>query len=221
VERVKIKSLLRKESGKEASKKIRREGFIPAVIYGRGFNVPVKLSRFSLTALRAIHFSESTVIDMVIEGYRDNSSKINVLIKDIQYNPLTEEVIHIDFVKVSLEEKIRVNIPVVLKGDCKGVKDGGILEQMLWEVEVEALPLEIPEKIELNVSSLEIGDSLHVKDISFDKNIKVIEDASETIVTVVAKQEEVEVEEKSPEEEPEVIKEKEKEKEAKIEKEEG
>ncbi len=220
MERIKITSLVRETSGKEAAKKARKEGFIPAVIYSKDFNIPIKLPHASLRSLRSIHFSESTVIDMEIEGYKEDSNTINVLVKDVQHNPLTEEVIHIDFVKVSLEERIRVNIPVVLKGECKGVKEGGVLEQMLWEVEIEALPLDIPEKVELDVSSLGIGDSLHVRDLTFAGNIKVIEDASETIVTVVAKHEEAAEEAPVEEEkEPEVIKEKEKE--AKTEKEES
>ncbi|OPX30487.1 MAG: hypothetical protein B1H08_01475 [Candidatus Omnitrophica bacterium 4484_171] len=208
-----IKSFVRKTSGKEAIGRMRKDGFIPAVIYSKDFNFPIKLPHAAIKALKSIHFSESTIIDMEIEGTGEKD--IKALIKDVQYNPLTEEVIHIDFMRVSMEEKINVNIPVVLKGECKGVKEGGILEQMLWEIEIEALPMDIPGKIELDVSSLGIGDSIHVKEVNLGENVKILESAEETIVTVVAKYEEeeaVSAEEAAEEgKEPEVIKEKEKE----------
>ncbi len=213
MERIKAKSIIRPKIGKEVTKKIRKEGFIPAVIYSKDYNISVKLPHETMHALGQIHFSESTVIDMEIEGM-EKKETIPVLIKDIQYNPLTEEVIHIDFVKVSLEERIRVNVPIELKGECKGVKEGGILEQMLWEIEIEALPLEIPEKIELDVSNLEIGHSIHIRDLTLSPGIRVFEDPQATIVTVVAKEEEEEGVEKGipgeEEKEPEVIKEKDK-----------
>jgi len=208
-----IKSFARKASGKEAIGRMRKNGFIPAVIYSKDFNFSIKLPHTAIKALKSIRFSESTIIDMEIEGIGEKD--IKALIKDVQYNPLTEEVIHIDFMRVSMEEKINVNIPVVLKGECKGVKEGGVLEQMLWEIEIEALPMDIPEKIELDVSSLGIGDSIHVKEINLGGNVKILESPGETIVTVVAKHEEEEetapVQEAEEGKEPEVIKEKEKE----------
>ena len=211
MEKVKIVSLVRNESGKKISAGIRKEGFIPAVIYSKGFNLSIKLPRVSLKTLQSINFSENTIIDMDIEGADD--SDIKVLVKDIQYNPLTEEVIHIDFMKISMEEKRNVNSPVVLRGECKGVKEGGTLEQMLWEIEIEALPMDIPEKIEVDISSLGVGDSIHIKNLSLKDSIKVLEPPEETIVTVVAKnkeEEETPVEEAPEGKEPEVTREKEK-----------
>jgi large subunit ribosomal protein L25 len=137
---------------------------------------------------------------------------IPVMIKDVQYNPLTEDVSHIDFLKVSLKEKIKVHIPIVLKGEAKAAKDeGAMLEQVLRELEIEGLPLDIPEKVEVDISGLVLGHSLHVKDIKISDNIKVITEPQETVVTLVVKQEEEVSEEALAEEapaEPEVIKEK-------------
>lgn len=211
MEKVKIKTILREHVGKETSKKERKEGFLPAVIYSKDINLLVKIPLPSLKTLKSIHFSESTIIDMDIEGYKSKDKTIPVLIKDTQYNPLTEEVIHIDFMKVSLTERIKVRVPVVLKGECQGVKEGGVVEQMLWEIAIEALPTDIPEKIEIDVSSLDIGHSIHVKELKLSTDIKVLESAEDTVVTVVAKREEEEVVEEVSEEvqEPEVIKEKE------------
>jgi large subunit ribosomal protein L25 len=214
MERVKIEVFLREKTGKETAKKIRREKSIPAIVYGKDVNIPIKVPHQSLKILKSIHFSESAIIDMEIVN-NDKKESYSVIIKDLQYHPLTEEIIHMDFMKVSLEEKIRVHVPVVLKGEPKGVKLGGTLEQILREIEVEGLPLDIPEKLELDVSNLEIGDSLHVRDIKVSDKLKVITPQEETIATVLAKEEEV-VEEAPAEEapqEPEVIKEKKEEKE--------
>lgn len=217
MERIKIKVELREETGKEAVKKMRKRGLTPAVVYSENSNIILTVSLESLKVLRAIDFSESTVIDMQIVKTKDNKTEtaeaIPVLIKDMQFNPLTEAVSHIDFLKVSLKEKIKVNIPVVLIGESKTVKEeAATVEQILRELEVEGLPLDIPEKIEVDVSELGIGHSLHVSDLVVAANLKVISDPKATVVTVVAKKEEVAEEEVVAEEgaptEPEVIKEK-------------
>jgi len=216
MERVKVEVFLREKTGKETAKKIRREKSIPAIVYGKDLNIPIKVPHQSLKILKSIRFSESVIIDMqIINGERKEN--YSVIIKDLQYHSLTEEIIHIDFMKVSLQEKIRVHVPLVLKGEPKGVKLGGTLEQILREIEVEGLPLDIPQKIEIDVSNLEIGDSLHIKDVAVGDKLRVITPAEETIATILAKEEEV-VEEAPIEgepQEPEVIKEKREEKESK------
>ena len=209
MERVKIEAILREKTGKETAKKVRFSGNVPAIVYGRGANVAVQVQKAGLKTLNSIHFSQSAVIDLELADAQKKEN-FSVLIKDVQYNPLTEAIIHIDFIRVSLEEKIKVNVPVVLKGEPKGLKDEGILEQILWQLVIEALPLDIPEKIEVEVSHLGIGNSVHVKDIKLADNLKVVNHPEETIATVVEKVEEVvatTAEEAAPTG-PEVIKEK-------------
>lgn len=191
MEKVKIETYLRERTGKEGAKKVRKEGKVPAIIYGKDKNIPITVEAAGLKILKSISFSESTVLDMdVITGKeREN---IPVLIKDIQYHPVTDKISHIDFLKVSLEEKIRVNIPLTFKGESKGVKEGGILEQILWEIEIEGLPLDIPEKIEIDISDLGTGSSLHAQDIKVADNLKVTTRPQETIVTIVEKEAEEE-----------------------------
>lgn len=207
MERVKIEASLREKTGKGVAKKLRREKIIPAVLYGKETNAAISIPLASMKALRAINFSSSTIIDMLLGSDKNN---INVLIKDVQYHPLTEDIIHIDFLKVSLEEKLKVKVGIVLKGEAKGIKDGGIVEQILWELDIEGLPLEIPEKIEVDITNLGIGDSIHAGNISLTGNLKVITAAQETVVTVVSPQ----LEEEAPAagtvapEGPEIIKEK-------------
>ena len=207
MEKITIKGFKREEIGKQAVKRLRREGFLPAIVYGKDVNLPIKIPHSELKILKAHHFSETVLIEILL----DNSDKIECIIKDVQFHPLTEEVIHLDFMKVSLKEMVRVKVPVEIKGE-ENIKEA-VVEQMLWELEIEAFPLEIPEKIVVDISSLNIGDSFHVKDLNLGEKIKIVTDPEETIVTVLAK-EEVAVEEEATteeEKEPEVIKEKKKE----------
>ncbi|OQX82167.1 MAG: hypothetical protein B6D56_00195 [Candidatus Omnitrophica bacterium 4484_70.1] len=206
MEKVTIKGFRREKTGKQATKKLRREKFLPAIIYGKDINLPIKIPRSELKLLKEHHFSETILVEIIMA----DSSKIDCIIKDVQYHPLDEEVIHLDFMKVSLKEKVRVKVPLEIKGE-ENIKDA-VVEQMMWEIEIEALPLEIPDKITVDISSLKIGDSFHVKDLRLEK-IKVVSEAEDTIVTVLGKEEAVEEvsEEVEEEKEPEVIKEKKKE----------
>ncbi len=211
MERVKIKVNLREGKGKEIVKKLRKQGVIPAVVYSSDTNTTLSIPSESLKVLRAINFSESTVIDMEITGGK-KALNLPVFIKDVQFNPLTEGIAHIDFLKISLTERIRVNIPIVLKGEAKAVKEAeGVVGQIMHELEVEGLPLDIPEKVELDISGLEIGKSIHVSSLTVSEKVKIISNPDETVVTALAKQEEIVVEPEvagAPPQEPEVIKEK-------------
>jgi len=211
MDRIKIKVKKREVTGKEGVKKLRKQSCVPAVVYGDKINTILTVDFGSLKILQSIHFSESVVIDMEIVS-DEKTKSIPVLVKDVQFHPLTEDVIHIDFLKVSLKEKIKVHIPIVLNGESKQVKEeNGNIEQILRELEVEGLPLDIPEKIEIDISELIIGHSLHVSNLVVPSGIIIITDSGETVVTALAKEEEAEEEivaEEGETTEPEVIKEK-------------
>ncbi|MCF7916564.1 MAG: 50S ribosomal protein L25 [Candidatus Omnitrophica bacterium] len=211
MERAKIEVEKRTDKGKQAAKRLRAEGSIPAIIYGKDINSAISVSSEGFKTLRDMHFSESTVIDLTISGDK-KSEPIPVLIKDVQYHPLTDKVIHIDLLQVSLKEKITVHIPIVLKGEAQGKEEGAVLEQILREIEVEGLPLNIPENIEVDISGLEIGHSLHVKEMQVPGDIEIVTEPEATVATLVVKKEEEEEEEELLGEEapsePEVIKEK-------------
>ncbi len=210
MDKLKIKVEKRAGIGKQKAKKLRGEGFIPAVVYSKKMNIPISVPSDAFKVLKKIHFSESAVINMTI-GSQKESEAIPVLVKDVQFHPLTDEVIHLDLLKVSLKEKIKVHIPVILKGEAKGKEEGAVLEQILREIEVEGLPLKIPEKIDVDISGLEIGHSLHVKDLQTPGDIAIVTDPEATVAALVVKKEEEDEEEAAEEEvsaEPEVIKEK-------------
>ncbi len=190
MERVKIEAVLREKLGKETAKKVRFKGNAPAIVYGKGQNLAVEVPTAGLKTLRAIHFSQGTVIDVDLTGGAKKEN-FSVLIKDVQYHPLSENVLHIDFIRISLEEKIKTNVPIVLKGEPKGVKEEGILSQILWQLTIEALPLDIPEKIEVDVSHLGIGNSVHVNEIKVPENVRIVNSPEETVATVVEKAEEI------------------------------
>ncbi|MBU0694293.1 MAG: 50S ribosomal protein L25 [Candidatus Omnitrophica bacterium] len=222
MERIKLTANFREKTGKKETKKIKREGSIPAICYGKDINIPIILTHSTLKILRSIHFSESTIIDMEIvdsakclnEAKGAKEKKVfAVLIKDLQVHPLSEEITHIDFMKVSLDAAIIVKVPLSLKGEAKGVKEGGVLEQILWELEIEGLPLDVPQNLEVDICHLEVGHSLHVGDIKIADNLKIITSSKEPFVTVTAKLEEVEetgeaLAQEPESKEPEVIKEK-------------
>lgn len=213
MEEIILEILAREELGKNKVKDLRTKGFIPAVIYAEGKeSLPIKVSHKQLLQLIHQHRLESAVINLKIKDDKKQKSR-SCLIKEIQYDPVKGDVIHVDFNEISLTKIIKVNVPVVAKGEPIGVKqEGGSLEHILWEAEVECLPTEIPKEIEVDVSQLKIGDTIHIEDITFPSQIKVL-NAPEAIVFSVSapiKEEEVvapavEGEEKQ---EPEVIKEK-------------
>ena len=212
MERVKIEVSLRERIGKEGTKKVRQEGCVPAVIYGHDTNLSVKVTVAGMKALRSVHFAESAIIDVDVVGGKKKDS-FSVLIKHLQQHPINEEVLHIDFLRVALDEKITVPIPVVLKGEPEALKEDGVLDQVLWEIEIEALPLDIPEKVEVDISELTIGHSIHASDIKLPSKVVLITSPEETVATMKLKKEE-EIPEEVPAEgeeaavEPEVIKEK-------------
>ncbi len=202
----------RDELGKNKVKGLRGKGFIPAVIYAEGKkSQAIKVSHRQLWQLIHQHRLESMVINLKIQDDKKQKGR-PCLIKEIQYDPVKGDIIHVDFNEISLTKVIKVNVPVVAKGEPIGVKqEGGSLEHILWEIEVECLPTDIPKGIEVDVSQLKIGDAIHIKDITFPPNIKVLNFLEAIVFSVTAPIKEevvapaVEGEEKQ---EPEVIKEK-------------
>lgn len=214
-----IKAEIRKEIGKQAAKKLRKEEKIPAVLYGhKEKTIPIWVALEDLRMLFKNLKSESETFTLDVEG------KKRVIIKDIQRDPITSTLLHIDFQHLRRGEKIKAKVPVVLEGEAIGVEQGGIIEHILREVTVEALPSDIPSNFTLDITDLKIGSSLHIKDIDSGK-AKILEEPERTIVTIlppkVKKEEEIVAKEvfeeevvEAEEEEGEKEEEKEKEKEA-------
>lgn len=213
MEEIILEAEFRQGLGRGKVKDLREAGFIPAVVYSEGKEAkPLQVSHKQLLGLLHQHRLENVVINLKIKDDKKQKPR-SCLIKEIQYDPVKEDIIHVDFNEISLTKAIKVNVPVTAKGEAVGVKqEGGSLEHILWEVEVECLPTDIPKEIEVDVTNLKIGDSIHVKDITPPPNVRIVTDPESILVSVSApvKEEAVaapaaEGEEKQ---EPEVIKEK-------------
>jgi large subunit ribosomal protein L25 len=215
-----LKAKPREKLGKEHAKKLRRSGIIPSVIYGAETpSLPLELESKSFYALLRGGLGENVIITLEIDDRKDGRKQ--VLIREIQRDPVRGDIVHVDFHQISLTKKITIEVPIHLVGTPEGVKEGGILQYVLRELKVECLPTAIPEKIEVDVSHLKIGDSIHVADIPVE-NVVILSDPQSSVVTVVPPTifKEAEVAPAAAEGEPEVITEK-KEEEKKEEEEKG
>ena len=211
MEKVVLKSALREEFGKSASKHLRKEDQIPAVVYKEGKKaISVKVDANDLWHALHTEAGENAIITMDITG-GEKEIKKTVIVKEVQHDPVNDKFVHVDFHEISLKEKLKVKVPIAVKGEAIGVKEeDGVLSQDLWEMEVECLPTEIPEHIDVHVDELAIGDSIHVKDITAPAGVAILDDPEHTVVSVkppAAEEEPVEEEAAEGEmEEPEVIK---------------
>jgi large subunit ribosomal protein L25 len=179
-----LKGNRREGVGKSVSRKLRAQGIVPAVYYGRGEDpIALTVNAKEIDTLLHAGGSSNVIVDLQVEG--DATTDRKALIREIQRDPVAGNLLHLDFQHISLTERITVEVPIELVGVPTGVKDGGgILEHLLREVEVECLPTDIPSGITFDVSGLAIGDSLHVSDLSAP-GVEILTDGERTIATVV------------------------------------
>ncbi|MDI6781939.1 MAG: 50S ribosomal protein L25 [bacterium] len=198
---VELNVSLREKKGKEANKKLKANGTVPAILYGREKeNISLTINAKELA--KVISAGENAIISMTLA---DNMQE-TVVLKDWQLHPYNGTILHADFYRISLEESIEVKVPLEILGTAPGQKTGGVMDILLREVEVRALPLQVPDKFEVNVSYLEIGDIIHVKDIQMGEGIEILSDPEQVIVTLTVPVAEIE----SPQGpiEPEIVKKK-------------
>jgi large subunit ribosomal protein L25 len=212
MEEIILEAESRKELGRSKTKGLRSKGYIPAIVYAQGKeSESIKVSTSTLLKVIHQHRIENAVISLKVKDGKKQKS-LACIIKEIQYDPVKGGIMHLDFNEISLTKTIKINVPVTAKGEPIGVKqEGGSLEHVLWELEIECLPADIPKEIEVDVSQLNIGDSIHVKDLTVPSNIRILNDPDSIVLSVVAplKEEVVAVPlEGEEKQEPEVIKEK-------------
>ncbi len=212
MERMSLAAEKREGRGKGLARNLRRQDMVPGVLYREGKAQSIKLSKSVITKIINTMSGEQVIVDL---EFADGEKKI-ALLKDYQIDPVRGELLHTDFFEVSLTEAVRVSVHITPTGESIGVKrDSGILQHNLREVEIECLPDKIPDRIEVDISHLEIGQSIHVSDLKFGEGIKLISDTEELVLAIippvveeVAAPAEEEVGAEAPEEaaEPEVIK---------------
>ncbi len=193
MELIELKTETRIETGNGPARRLRRAGQIPAVYYGPNAK-PVLLSvnKIDLETVLKKGGAGQVMLNLVIQDNGETRS-VPAMIKELQTHPVSRNFIHIDFYEINMDRKITVKVPIVTTGVAKGVESGGILQIVRRELEVECLPLEVPESIVIDISDLDIGDSFHVGRISLEGEIEILDDEDYTVVTVVSpKLEEVE-----------------------------
>ncbi len=183
MERVEVSAKTRTVASKGQLRQLRADGFVPGVVYGRKKDtIPVTVESKDLVSVMGQASGMNTLVDLVVEGGKD-TVMVKELKRDILYH---DRFTHVDFIRISLEDKLEVHVPIHLTGEPESIKDGGVVSHSLREVSLKCLPTEIPELLELDISGLAIGQSLTVADLVIPAESEMLADASEVIVTVLA-----------------------------------
>lgn len=182
-ERVKLEVAERESRGSAETRRLRKQGLIPGVLYGRGeqphaFSVPERELRRVLTGPSGLH----AILDVVLDGQTTTHASI---LKDYQQDVITGRIAHIDLQEVRLDQPIHAQVVIELIGESAGTKEGGVLSQVSREINVEALPMEVPERIEVDISDMRIGDTLRLADIARQEGVTFLDDPEETVLATV------------------------------------
>lgn len=183
-----VQAKVRTAKGSRASRRIRREGFIPAVVYGAAKEtLPLVVNPKEIVAILNSETGHNSIFTLEIEGH----GKQTVLIKDWLFEPVKSALLHADFYRIAMDKPIQVTVPIRTVGEAEGVKlQGGILEIVLREVEIECLPADIPDHITVDVTPLVFGTNFRVGDLKVDSKIKILSDANLTLAHITSVKEE-------------------------------
>jgi large subunit ribosomal protein L25 len=179
-ENVELKAREREGRGKNDARRLRVSGFVPAVLYGDGSEenavlaVPDRVVDYTLT-----HFGDNALYDLERDGGTTTARVV-----DVQRNPVSGRLVHVDFAPVDMTERIVVTVPVAITGESPGVDEGGVLQQVAYEIELETLPGDIPQEVELDVSGLGLNENLTLADLSLPEGATLISDPEEVAATV-------------------------------------
>ncbi len=178
MEKVVIEAQKRTKIDKSSRSALRKEGKVPAIFYSKHHDpLPVQFTERAIHPL--VFTSKTSLITLNVEGHEE----LDCIIKDVQFDPVTEKIVHIDLLGLKKGEKIQIEVPVQLVGNPIGIKEGGILQHTLHKLQIECLPINIPEHLEINVAELKLGQAIHVEDIKFD-NFDILS-APESIIAAV------------------------------------
>jgi large subunit ribosomal protein L25 len=185
LKQVELSANIRQSSGNGPARRLRREGSMPAVLYGPTTS-PVMLA-VNIRDLEHVVQKGNlrrTIFSLTVQGSQTGAKP--VVIKELQAHPVTGRFLHVDFYEIDMNRKLRIMVPLAIKGKAAGEEDGGMLQIIEREIEVLCLPQEIPDSLELDVSALGIGDVLHVKDLALPAGVELPSAANYTLVTVVS-----------------------------------
>jgi large subunit ribosomal protein L25 len=167
--------------GSAESRRLRRQGLIPGVLYGREEPVAISIAERDLRTALTTRGGLNAVLDVVVEGGKTHSS----VLKEYQQDKIRGHITHVDLQEVRLDQPIHATVPVTLHGEAAGVKEGGVLTQMTSEVTVEALPMEVPEHLEADITGLQIGDTLRLSAVKLPEGVTLLDDPDEIVIASV------------------------------------
>jgi large subunit ribosomal protein L25 len=180
-ERVKLAVQNRAILGSAEARRLRRRGLIPGVLYGSEAPVAITIPERDLRAALTTRGGFNAVLDVVVEGGRTHSS----VLKEFQTHRVRGQITHVDLQEVRLDQPIHATVPLTLHGEAAGVKEGGVLSQVTNELNVEALPMEVPEHLEIDVSEMLLGDTLRLSALTVPEGVKLLDDPEETVLATV------------------------------------
>jgi len=185
---------LRRESGKGAARQLRRNGKIPAVLYGQEECLHLTLDPDAVRKIVRSHAAGTALVSVAIAGASSKGTR-TALLRDFQVDPVSGHLLHADLFEISMDKPIRVNVPVKLTGGVpNGVKEGGVLHHNFRELHIEVLPTAMPDHIEVDASQLAIGQGIHVRDMAIQEGIRVLDDPEQMVVSVAAPMSEAKLE---------------------------
>lgn len=183
MEKITLTAQVRENAGKGIARGLRREAKVPAVLYSHGDSLPIATGAKEMSAILNSAGGKQGLITLTLEGEGESGERM-ALVKDYQLDPITGKLLHIDFMEVAMNEKVRVQIPVHLTGTAAGIKEGGILQYGVHNIEVECLPGQIPGSVEVDITGVTVNSSLHVRDIKAPEGVRVLTDPDATIITI-------------------------------------
>ncbi len=216
MEQIQLDVQLRKKTGSNEVRKVRRQNGIPAVVYGAGQKpAAIQADRRIYERIARQHQGENVIFHLNVMDGTKKLSDYPAIVRDVQIHPVHDQILHIDFHRIDLTKEINVKVTITTKGEAVGVKrDSGTLEHHLWELEVICLPTNIPHHLEVDITNLGIHDAIHVKDIKLPAGVRTEQDPESVVVSVAGSTQEIKPEDQAAPAEVEVIKEKKKDEEA-------
>ena len=195
MEQIQVEAFIRNQSGKGPARTLRRAGHIPAIFYGPETQpISLYVRQKDLEKIFKKHSGENLFFQVQLKGEHQEESR-TAMLKELQKDPVSRAYLHVDFYEVSLTKELEVEVGLRIVGKPKGVEKGGMLQEARRDLQIRCLPRNIPEYIEVDVSGLDIGDSIHVRDLKLAEELRIVNDPQTTLVTIVAPVEEKAAEE--------------------------
>jgi large subunit ribosomal protein L25 len=183
MEKIALTAQVRDKAGKGVARGLRRNNMVPAVLYSHGKSMPIAMGNKEVMKVLRTEGGEHALINLKLDGAKDRADRM-ALIKDYQVDPINGSLIHVDLMEVAMNEKVRIPVAVHITGSAAGVKEGGIFQYGLRTLEIECLPNQIPDAINVDISALGVNESLHVRDIKVAEGVRILTDPDATVATI-------------------------------------